>query len=32
MAIPKLTSYALPAATELPANKVQWALEPQRRC
>ncbi|BAN96710.1 isochorismatase [Plautia stali symbiont] len=30
MAIPKLTSYALPAATELPANKVQWALEPQR--
>ncbi|MDT0177083.1 isochorismatase family protein [Enterobacter sp. BRE11] len=30
MAIPKLTSYSLPAAAELPANKVKWTLEPQR--
>ncbi|MGC6389569.1 isochorismatase family protein [Ewingella sp. S1.OA.A_B6] len=30
MAIPKLESYALPAVSELPANKVTWAVEPQR--
>ena len=30
MAIPKLTSYLLPTATELPANKVKWTLDPQR--
>jgi bifunctional isochorismate lyase/aryl carrier protein len=30
MAIPKLTSYPLPAATELPTNKVKWALESGR--
>ncbi|ORM98687.1 isochorismatase family protein, partial [Pantoea septica] len=30
MAIPKLTSYSLPAAAELPANKVKWTLDPQR--
>ncbi|ORM73824.1 isochorismatase [Pantoea wallisii] len=30
MAIPKLNAYALPEAAELPANKVQWTVEPQR--
>lgn len=30
MAIPKLESYALPAAAELPTNKVNWAFEPAR--
>ncbi|WP_459176328.1 isochorismatase family protein [Ewingella americana] len=30
MAIPKLESYALPAVSELPANKVSWTVEPQR--
>ena len=30
MAIPKLTAYALPTAAELPANKVNWAFEPER--
>lgn len=30
MAIPKLHSYALPTAAELPANKVDWAFEPAR--
>jgi len=30
MAIPKLTGYALPAATEIPQNKVSWAFEPAR--
>ena len=30
MAIPKLNSYALPTAAELPANKVSWAFEPAR--
>ena len=30
MAIPTLTSYSLPKAHELPANKVSWAFEPQR--
>lgn len=30
MAIPKLTGYALPAATEIPQNKVNWAFEPER--
>lgn len=30
MAIPKLESYALPTAAELPTNKVNWALEPAR--
>ncbi|GAL58742.1 isochorismatase [Pseudescherichia vulneris NBRC 102420] len=30
MAIPKLTGYALPAATEIPQNKVSWAFEPER--
>ena len=30
MAIPKLTAYALPTATELPTNKVNWAFEPER--
>jgi bifunctional isochorismate lyase/aryl carrier protein len=30
MAIPKLNDYALPAADELPNNKVSWQLEPQR--
>ncbi|MSE17763.1 isochorismatase family protein, partial [Pantoea agglomerans] len=30
MAIPQLTSYPLPAATELPNNKVKWMLEPDR--
>ncbi|PHP94211.1 isochorismatase [Pantoea agglomerans] len=30
MAIPQLTSYPLPAATELPNNKVKWTLEPGR--
>ncbi|RAU30692.1 isochorismatase [Enterobacter sp. ECC-175] len=30
MAIPKLTAYALPAAAELPTNKVNWAFEPER--
>jgi len=30
MAIPKLTGYALPAAAEIPQNKVSWAFEPER--
>ena len=30
MAIPKLTGYALPAASEIPQNKVSWAFEPER--
>ena len=30
MAIPKLDSYALPTAAELPTNKVSWAFEPDR--
>jgi len=30
MAIPKLTGYALPAAAEIPHNKVNWAFEPER--
>lgn len=30
MAIPKLDSYALPTAAELPTNKVSWAFEPAR--
>ncbi|WP_410012399.1 isochorismatase family protein [Sodalis sp. C49] len=30
MAIPKLVSYAMPTPAELPANKVNWAFEPQR--
>lgn len=30
MAIPKLTGYALPAATEIPQNKVSWAFESER--
>lgn len=30
MAIPKLNDYALPAPSELPVNKVNWAFEPQR--
>lgn len=30
MAIPKLNDYTLPAASELPVNKVKWTLEPQR--
>lgn len=30
MAIPKLESYALPTAAELPTNKVNWAFEPAR--
>lgn len=30
MAIPKLTSYALPTAAELPTNKVNWTVEPGR--
>ncbi len=30
MTIPKLQAYDLPAAAELPANKVDWAFEPAR--
>ncbi|MFZ4834042.1 isochorismatase family protein [Rouxiella sp. Mn2063] len=30
MAIPKLDSYALPTAAELPTNKVNWTVEPGR--
>lgn len=30
MAIPKLTAYPLPTATDIPANKVNWEFEPQR--
>lgn len=30
MAIPKLQAYALPTAADIPANKVDWAFEPQR--
>ncbi len=30
MSIPKLESYTLPAANELPQNKVQWVFEPAR--
>ncbi len=27
MAIPKLQAYALPEASDIPANKVNWAFE-----
>lgn len=30
MAIPSITSYALPVAAELPVNRVQWQVVPQR--
>lgn len=30
MTIPKLQDYALPAATDLPENRVTWAFEPSR--
>ncbi|MBS1204493.1 MAG: isochorismatase [Proteobacteria bacterium] len=30
MAIPKLQGYALPAATDIPENKVNWPFEPER--
>ena len=30
MAIPKISSYSMPAATELPQNRVEWQAEPQR--
>ena len=30
MAIPKLQAYALPEASDIPANKVNWAFEPSR--
>lgn len=30
MAIPKLNHYALPTQAELPLNKVNWVIEPQR--
>ncbi|SCC07395.1 isochorismatase [Kosakonia oryziphila] len=30
MAIPKLQGYALPAATDIPQNKVSWPFEPGR--
>lgn len=30
MAIPSITSYALPVATALPVNRVQWQVVPQR--
>lgn len=30
MAIPKLQAYALPTAADIPANKVDWAFEPER--
>lgn len=30
MAIPKLQSYTLPTAMDLPQNKVSWAFEPER--
>lgn len=30
MAIPKLQAYALPTAADMPANKVDWAFEPER--
>lgn len=30
MAIPKLQSYALPTALDIPTNKVNWAFEPER--
>ena len=30
MAIPKLQGYALPAAADIPENKVSWAFEPER--
>jgi Isochorismate hydrolase len=30
MAIPKLQAYALPTANDMPANKVDWAFEPER--
>jgi hypothetical protein len=33
MAIPKLQAYALPEASDIPANKVNWAFEPSApRC
>ena len=33
MAIPKLQAYALPEASDIPANKVNWALNlPAPRC
>lgn len=30
MAIPKLQAYALPEASDIPVNKVNWAFEPSR--
>ncbi|MFS9669458.1 isochorismatase, partial [Klebsiella pneumoniae] len=30
MAIPNLQAYALPEASDIPANKVIWAFEPSR--
>ncbi|MTH44852.1 isochorismatase [Intestinirhabdus alba] len=30
MAIPKLQAYALPGESDIPANKVGWAFEPER--
>ncbi|MEZ3500168.1 isochorismatase family protein [Pantoea sp. KPR_PJ] len=30
MTIPKLNTYSLPTAAELPTNRVKWTLEPQR--
>lgn len=30
MAIPKLQAYTLPEASDIPANKVNWAFEPSR--
>ncbi|KFC03832.1 isochorismatase, partial [Trabulsiella guamensis ATCC 49490] len=30
MTIPKLQAYALPAASDIPTNKVDWAFEPER--
>ncbi|VTN14899.1 Isochorismatase [Raoultella terrigena] len=30
MAIPQLQAYALPEASDIPANKVSWAFEPSR--
>lgn len=30
MAIPELQAYALPEASDIPANKVNWAFEPSR--
>ena len=30
MAIPELQAYTLPEASDIPANKVNWAFEPYR--